>query len=171
MNCPRDGHAMHQEIFGGVTVDLCHHCGGAWFDPFELERVDDAIEQAGADLADRLAELAMNAPSRPELGERLRSPVDPEVVMARSFADPERRIEIDRCPASGGVWLDAGELARLRERFPDQGARDVATREIIAAVRQSPEFRAAQSAELEEAATAERIVGLLSWLTPWRKAA
>jgi uncharacterized protein len=33
----------------------------------------------------------------------------------RHFFSPLRRVEVDECPQCGGYWLDAGELAAIRE--------------------------------------------------------
>lgn len=33
-------------------------------------------------------------------------------------------VHIDRCPTSGGIWLDAGELERLMQIAHDQGVHD-----------------------------------------------
>lgn len=41
------------------------------------------------------------------------SPIDNKTPMQRIVRDG---IEIDRCPVSGGVWLDAGELEQLLNR-------------------------------------------------------
>lgn len=38
------------------------------------------------------------------------SPIDNQTPMQQIRRDG---IEIDRCPVSGGVWLDAGELEKL----------------------------------------------------------
>ena len=77
-------------------------------DRFELERFDDAVEFPG----NQLAEL-MNRHSTGGLdfSQRLRCPKDPDVVMMRRFYSPKRQVEVDECPACGGIWMDAGELA------------------------------------------------------------
>jgi Zn-finger nucleic acid-binding protein len=33
----------------------------------------------------------------------------------RHFFSPKRRVEVDECPSCAGFWLDAGELALVRE--------------------------------------------------------
>jgi len=170
MQCPRDGHAMLHEWFGDIAVDLCPACAGCWLDAHELARLDDAAECAGAALVDRIE--ALRADARPvDTGARLASPADPEVVMMRRFADPEGTFEIDECPATGGIWLDAGELAALRRRFPDEATREEATRVVIERVMACPEFRAARSREADELAGTSRVARLLGWLTPRRDAA
>lgn len=170
MKCPRDGETMRHETFDDVAVDLCPRCGGAWFDAFELEKFDDVVERGGAELIARLEEIRDGA-SPIDTAARLNSPADPSVVMMRRFADPEGTIELDECPVTGGLWLDAGELAALRMRFPDAETRDEATRVVIERVMSCPEFNAARAAEHAASARAGRIGRMLGWLTPWRDAA
>jgi len=171
MRCPRDGSEMLHEVHGGVAVDLCPACGGAWFDRFELDRVDDAADEGGRALVERLAELGgPDAPAATD-GARLASPVDPSVVMMRRFADPEGAIEIDECPVSGGIWLDAGELAAIRRRFPDAAAREEAARLVIERVMSCPDFHAARAREHAEAARTNRVARLLRWIVPFTRAA
>ena len=170
MLCPRDGHEMVRTEFGGVAIDACPACGGVWFDAFELAKFDDAVEHHGEELIMWLEQLVAGTPAV-DLSERLPSPVDPEVLMMRRFADPEGTIELDKCPVSGGIWLDAGELARLRARFPDEATRREATRIVIDRVMRCPEFRADRAAEAAGLSGVTRVARLLSWITPWREAA
>lgn len=173
MKCPRDGQSMLHETFGGVAVDLCPGCAGVWFDSFELAKFDDSAEHVGSELMARIE--ALRADALPvDMSVRLASPADPAVTMMRRFADPEGTIEIDECPASGGIWLDAGELGALRSRFPDPETRDEATRVVIERVMACPNFQAARAAEAaaaEEAGGFGRVSSLLGWLSPWRDAA
>jgi Zn-finger nucleic acid-binding protein len=37
------------------------------------------------------------------------------IVMMRHFYSPLKKVMVDECPNCGGFWLDAGELAGLRE--------------------------------------------------------
>ena len=170
MLCPRDGQEMVRAEFGGVAIDACPACGGIWFDAFELAKFDDAIEHHGEELVAWLEQLVEGSPAV-DLSERLHSPVAPESVMMRRFADPEGTIELDECPATGGIWLDAGELARLRGRFPDEATRQEATRIVIDRVMRCPEFQADRAAEAASLTGVTRVARLLGWLTPWRDAA
>jgi Zn-finger nucleic acid-binding protein len=105
---------------GPVEVDVCQGgCGGIWFDPYELKKVDEAHESVGASLLD--VERNPAAPVDP--GRRLNCPRCAEVVMTRHFTSPKREVEIDECPSCGGAWLDLGELARLRSEFATEAER------------------------------------------------
>jgi Zn-finger nucleic acid-binding protein len=37
------------------------------------------------------------------------------VKLKKHFFSAKRRVEVDECPNCGGYWLDAGELARIRD--------------------------------------------------------
>ena len=50
MDCPRNHEPLKEIEFEGVLVDICPSCGGVWFDPKELEKFDEAHEEAGQKL-------------------------------------------------------------------------------------------------------------------------
>ncbi len=97
---------------GNVTVDVCQGgCGGIWFDAFELQRVDDQEEAAGeAMLHIRKDPKVQVDPSR-----KRSCPKCEGIKLKKHFFSAKRRIEVDECPNCGGYWLDAGELAQIRQ--------------------------------------------------------
>lgn len=127
MDCPACARSLSRKTVADVTVEVCEGgCGGVWFDRLELEKVDEARESAGAALLDVLRD----ADARPDRGESSRAcPRCGDMVMHRHFFTVKREIEVDECPGCGGVWLDAGELARLRAQFETEEARDEAAAE------------------------------------------
>lgn len=132
MKCPRTGEPMITRNVGGVEVEISPACGGVWFDRFELQKVDEAHEEVGDMLVEHLDTYHRTLePTAP----RLKCPRDTDVVMMRRYFSPKRQIEIDECPACGGVWLDAEELAGLRSLFRSveerQAARESFAREIL----------------------------------------
>ena len=46
--------------------------------------------------------------------------------MMRHFFSVKREVEVDTCPGCNGVWLDAGELGRIRTEFETAGERQAA---------------------------------------------
>ena len=121
MNCPKCPAGLLQPVSfriadrsvagpGGQTVgleiDQCASCGGVWFDADELERFTDA---------------KLEAPQALNLPEDLRADVDARTAdcprcakpMEKKPAPNNPRVTADRCPACAGLWLDAGELARV----------------------------------------------------------
>ena len=148
--CPRTGQKLRTILIGGLPIEFSDACGGAFFDRLELERFDDVAEQPG----DQLAEL-MNRyrASGLDFSQRLRCPKDPDVVMMRRFYSPKRGVEVDECPACGGIWMDAGELAAARVERPDDATARQQTKQILAEVMGAPivaEFKKEQE-DVEEA--------------------
>jgi Zn-finger nucleic acid-binding protein len=164
MKCPRTGTPLKEVEIGGVKVDLSEGCGGVWFDSRELAKFDEAHETAGDELA-VLMEQYRNADV--DHTARIRSPRHPEVVMMRRFYSPARNIEIDECPKSGGIWLDPGELSRLRELFPSDADRRNAVLSFVSEVlsdsgmNRVPE---AVDADTEPANSPSRLGALLRWI-------
>ena len=94
--CPGCGHVMHVEVLSKVEVDRCERCGGTWFDVGEVAR---------AALCE-VPPIALRGPSPrtcPRGGNEL----------ALGRLDD---VEVDHCEGCLGVYLDAGELERLRAR-------------------------------------------------------
>jgi Zn-finger nucleic acid-binding protein len=110
MTCP----ACHAELstvtIGGVTLDACAGgCGGIWFDRGEL-----AFDPPAERLAQWLDELAANRTIHADLTQRRRCPRCADSVLMRHFSSATRAVTIDECPTCAGVWLDSGELERIR---------------------------------------------------------
>jgi Zn-finger nucleic acid-binding protein len=97
---------------GSLYVEVCQGgCGGIWFDAFELQRVDEENEAAGEPLLHiQRDERVVVDPSRKRECPRCQG-----IKLHRHFFSAKRRIEVDECPSCGGYWLDAGELAQVRE--------------------------------------------------------
>ena len=125
MRCPVCENELSPVTAGEVVVDVCANgCGGIWFDNFELSKLDGADELAG----DFLVTINVPAPGQtpePFTGRR-HCPKCAEIVMMRHFFSPERGVEVDECPNCGGYWLDAGELAQVREEHRHALHREVA---------------------------------------------
>ncbi len=111
MKCPACFNELVPLQVGSVTVDVCQGgCGGIWFDAFELQRIEQEDDTA--------TQWLMNVERDPRIQ------VDPQrkrecprctgVKLMRHFHSAKRRVEVDECPGCGGLWLDAGELARIR---------------------------------------------------------
>jgi uncharacterized protein len=124
INCPRTGQPMTKIRLGGVTVDYSKSSGGVFFDRFELQNFEgpqDTDGRALVEILDHYANPAINATGR------IRCPRHPDVTMMRRFYNVMRRVEIDECPACGGIWLDSGELDLVRR------SKTEATAELISA--------------------------------------
>jgi Zn-finger nucleic acid-binding protein len=151
MTCPACGRELTTMTAGPIAVDVCvNGCAGIWLDHFELEKIDEQSESAGAALleipGDRSLSIALGRPrSCPKCG--------PEMVMMRHFESVARKVAVDECPNCGGVWLDAGELRGIRSEFPSDEARHEAARKAFSEMldAQLTAEHAESEAELERA--------------------
>jgi hypothetical protein len=94
---------------GGVEVDHCQTCRGTWFDAGELELVAELAGSPPGRLAEVISHAGQGSSRRPcpRCGRKMR-------LVRLAGASP---VEVDRCPAGHGVWLDAGELGALVRAF------------------------------------------------------
>ena len=114
MTCPACKAELSTITQSGVAVEVCDKgCGGIWFDNFELEKFDEAHESAGEALLD----LGPKKPVPVSPAAKRECPRCPTTTMNRHYFSVREEIEIDACPACGGVWLDTGELAAIRQEF------------------------------------------------------
>lgn len=120
MKCPACHHEMQLLDSGSVIVDACvGHCGGVWFDNFELKQVDEQHEKAG----EAFMHIARDPNLKVDMQAKRKCPVCETITLRRHFFSVKRRIEVDECGQCGGVWLDADELERIRGEFVDEAAR------------------------------------------------
>jgi len=114
MQCPACDRKLNHVLAGDVEVDACEGgCGGIWFDAFEMQKLDQPEEKAG--------ELLLNISRDPavtvDLERRRSCPRCDGIVMLRHSHKNSESVVIDECPGCGGFWLDAGELAMIRESY------------------------------------------------------
>jgi hypothetical protein len=112
---------MEEMAVGDINVDVCRRgCGGVWFDRFEIQKVDEAHESAGEILID----VERDEGIKVDQSKRRKCPKCKDVVMMRHFFTVKREIEVDECPGCAGMWIDHGELRKMRDQFADEEARD-----------------------------------------------
>ncbi len=106
---PKAGVLMNPfELDEGIEIDICPLTKGIWLDLGELR----ALTGLAADLP-YFAEAVASATDT-----IWPSPVAPCTLREIRF-HPEHQVVIDYCPVSGGIWLDRGELDKLK-RIADQ---------------------------------------------------
>ena len=126
MQCPACNTGLDKLTVAGVELDICKAgCGGIWFDQFEFKKFDEAHEYAGNALQE--IESGMKITTIDHKAKR-RCPRCDGQDMLRHFHSPSQEIEIDECPACGGIWLDYGELIRIRNKFGTEEARSAYAR-------------------------------------------
>ena len=102
MNCPRcAGELGAMDSGEGVTLDFCRGCGGVWLDAGEMAELMQFLEAEPPSGIEDITSMQLTCPS---CGGALTEVEHP----------PESEILIDICTACAGVWLDRGELVKLR---------------------------------------------------------
>lgn len=108
--CARCGCEMKAVSVGAMELDECPECGGIWFDADELMGTVHLEEElAGrAELAPpKEDEVSLDSP--PAFCPRCSAPLEPHRF------DLDLTVVMDVCPRGHGLWLDQGELARIKE--------------------------------------------------------
>lgn len=108
-------------------MDACRGgCGGIWFDNFELRQVDEASEKLG----ESLAAVEFN-PDAILLRDKRPCPKCAGFTMLQHKFSRDKPVTVDECPNCGGVWLDGGELAEIREPVTTLAERKRATQQFF----------------------------------------
>lgn len=126
MKCPACNRTLARRKVGSIQLDVClGGCGGIWFDADELNRVneeqpnrDEQILEIAHDPALQTADDAHERPCPHCTGQR----------MDRRLFSLGTGVVLDRCPQCDGVWLDAGELEKIRSTLKPGGAGSSAKR-------------------------------------------
>ncbi len=107
MNCPKcQGKDLQPTTVRDVTVDRCPACAGIWFDERELPQV---LRLSGVELRP-LGGGRSNAERDDHMGDCPRD----RVRMTRMHSATNAEVVVDTCLECHGIWLDGGELDRLR---------------------------------------------------------
>ena len=110
---------MVEENFGSAIVDVCSSgCHGIWFDKGELEKLDSRTKGAGPALTRALA----HAPQMTSVRALSHCPRC-RVRMKRRSHELIALVNLDECLQCSGIFLNSGELARLRTRTWQDAAR------------------------------------------------
>jgi len=110
MKCPACGGNMEEKDFGNVKVDVCSNYHGLWFDNFEIEKLDESTEGSGKELLKALSEQFKNNKEVP-----MKCPSCATALHKHRYR--MSNVVIDECYSCGGVFLNSGELALIRDSF------------------------------------------------------
>ena len=103
MRCPRHYSAkLDPKVLLGIEVDQCPQCTGIWLDAGELQPILGAMAHA--------TPVEGGAPACAEDEAPMRCPRCGAVAVL--VATPQ--VQINRCSACQGLWLDAHELSKLK---------------------------------------------------------
>ncbi|MFC1883416.1 zf-TFIIB domain-containing protein [Thermodesulfobacteriota bacterium] len=120
MECPVCGNNLEEQSVEEITVDVCKGgCGGIWFDRFELQKVDEPHECAGEKLLDAPVDTGVVI----NHDKKRKCPKCEDSIMMRHFFSVKQEVEVDECPKCAGMWLDCGELRKIRSQFGSEKER------------------------------------------------
>ncbi|MBI1884018.1 MAG: zf-TFIIB domain-containing protein [Chlamydiae bacterium] len=116
MNCPKCTGKLQEHKVEDEAIDVCFVCEGIWFDHEELDQIIfkdskdfntiglsgddfDAKEMEGTDL-----DLNHKVGKCPSCGQSMKQ------------TDYRKHVLVDVCDKGCGIWLDGGEIHKLRRR-------------------------------------------------------
>jgi Zn-finger nucleic acid-binding protein len=153
---------MEEVTIEGIAVDVCREgCGGIWFDAFELKKVDEKHESAGESLLDygRREDIAVDHSGRHTCPKCL------DMLMMRHFFSVKQAVEVDECPSCGGFWLDAGELAGIRDQFENEEEKKEAAEKYYEEIF-GKELSAMRNESEEKLSKARKIAHMFRFICP-----
>ncbi len=118
LNCPKCLGKLEEKSVENVKVDICWVCEGIWFDKNELEKViqADSVDFKKIDVGREELDGQEASGMYNEFDEK--AGVCPrcsqETKLNRS--DYPKGITVDICSKCQGIWLDGGEIHKLRDR-------------------------------------------------------
>ena len=131
MKCPACANEMSTMVVEDISVDVCDAgCGGIWFDRFELNKVDEPHESAGA----KLVELTPDSKAAVDQNAKRQCPKCENVVMMRHFFSVKKEVQVDECPSCTGIWLDHGELGKIRSLYASEAERKAAAQSYFSEI-------------------------------------
>jgi len=104
--CPRDRRILASNDVNGYRYYSCEQCGGTWIPGAALDRVLSARGVGELNAIRRTGAADLFCPDCHAL-------CDAVVIEGCG---------LDVCPRCRGVWLDAGEVQRVKHLFPDESA-------------------------------------------------
>jgi Zn-finger nucleic acid-binding protein len=162
MKCPACDTRLTEMVVSDVVVDVCKGgCGGIWFDNWELKKLDEPHEHLGEQLLD--IDVAPNI--KVDHSKRRQCPKCEGVTMMRHFFSVKQEVEVDECAACAGIWLDVGELKRIRSLFNTEEERRQAAQEYFEDIfgEELDQMRRESQEELEKA---RRIANIFRFICP-----
>jgi Zn-finger nucleic acid-binding protein len=162
MKCTACGNTLNKVTLGDITVDVCSEgCGGIWFDAFELKKVDEKHESAGEALLDFQRKSTVTV----DRDRKLTCPRCEHMPMMRHFFSVKQEVEVDECPSCAGFWLDAGELARIRNQFENEEEKKKAALEYFEEIF-GKELSSMQKESKEKLTKARKIAHIFRFICP-----
>lgn len=112
MRCPACLHPLHRFKAGTVTLDGCDGgCGGIWFDHKELAKVTRKHSKA----VTKIADIRPDPKVRVHDNDIRECPKCDAVTLEKKLYSLGSGVIMDVCPKCQGLWLDFGELDKIRD--------------------------------------------------------
>lgn len=105
MKCPKCGMDMTKRRIEGMEIDNCPKCGGIWCDLGEYDPLLGAKSLEG---------LKKGSPDKYHDSLKMTCPQCKPGSMVK-LDTGVKGVHIDKCTTCCGVWLDGGELEKMRE--------------------------------------------------------
>ncbi|MCW8140070.1 MAG: zf-TFIIB domain-containing protein [Planctomycetota bacterium] len=115
MNCSGCGGKMEEVVVDDVTIDRCERCGGVWLDAGEA---DDLARRGPVSPADEMRRKKYDllrqwkTADDPRPTERVCPRCDEHLARVNYKQVPG--LLVDKCPKDCGLYLDKGELEKIR---------------------------------------------------------
>lgn len=162
MKCPACDNQMTKVEVGGVEVDVCRGgCGGIWFDQYEFKKFDEPHEEAGTELL----EVEIDPNVKVDLSERRSCPKCDGFTMMRHFFSIKHEVEIDECAGCAGIWLDAGELNKIRSLFNSEEEKRAAANKVFDEMF-GPELLKMKEQQAQDSQKARRFANMVKFICP-----
>lgn len=162
MKCPACDHRLSHIHVDGIKIDICRGgCGGVWFDNHEFKKFDEPHEEAGSELLD----VERNPNCVIDHSQRRDCPHCDGMVMMRHFFSVRREVEIDECPGCAGIWLDAGELAKIRTLFNTEEEKREAAKQMFDDMF-GPRMELLREQSKEDLSKARRFANMFKYILP-----
>lgn len=115
--CPDCNIALDARDFQGITIDACPKCAGIFFDDGEVA----AIKAKGLDAMDELEKAVVPQVTTEAAQGKFRRCSNCGSAMDKFRYMYHSDVVLDQCERCGGIWVQDGELGRMREVLAASG--------------------------------------------------
>lgn len=118
MQCPKCETEMVEQEKHSYSYNECPDCLGLWMRHRSLRTVIKQLDPEAVQALPKPFELGVPSPENStsfDTNDITECPVDGHKYVERDFGG----VNIDMCLECDGIWLDAGELTKIREALKD----------------------------------------------------
>lgn len=111
MKCPVHAVEMQDKSGDGISYKECPECGGIWMRHRALRTLAEGDSMVSALSLPREHEISGFMSIDSDDNDVVNCPLDGAKYYERKFAS----VRIDICPQCDGIWLDPGELEKIKD--------------------------------------------------------